>query len=67
MLQGHRDYVYAVAYSRDGKRFASGGADKTIIIWTSKVRMRQRSEGTHPLPSCVRARARVPACSAKAS
>jgi intraflagellar transport protein 122 len=37
MLQGHRDYVYAVAYSRDGKRFASGGADKTIIIWTSKV------------------------------
>jgi intraflagellar transport protein 122 len=25
-----------VAYSRDGKRFASGGADKTIIIWTSK-------------------------------
>lgn len=35
-LKGHRDYVYAVAYSRDGKRFASGGADKTIIIWTSK-------------------------------
>jgi intraflagellar transport protein 122 len=32
-LKGHRDYVYAVAYSRDGKRFASGGADKTIIIW----------------------------------
>ena len=35
-LKGHRDYVYAVAYSRDGKRFASGGADKTIIIWTHK-------------------------------
>ena len=35
-LKGHRDYVYAVAHSRDGKRFASGGADKTIIIWTSK-------------------------------
>jgi intraflagellar transport protein 122 len=35
-LKGHRDYVYACAYSRDGKRFASGGADKTIIIWTSK-------------------------------
>ncbi len=27
-LKGHRDYVYACAYSRDGKRFASGGADK---------------------------------------
>jgi len=35
-LKGHRDMVYAIAYSRDGKRFASGGADKTIIIWTSK-------------------------------
>lgn len=35
-LKGHRDYVYAVAYARDGKRFASGGADKTIIIWTNK-------------------------------
>lgn len=35
-LKGHKEYVYAVAYSRDGKRFASGGADKTIIIWTSK-------------------------------
>lgn len=35
-LKGHRDYVYAVAYSKDGKRFASGGADKTIIIWNWK-------------------------------
>jgi WD40 repeat protein len=34
---GHKDSVYCVAYSRDGKRFASGGADKTIIIWTQKV------------------------------
>eukprot|EP00873_Tetraselmis_striata_P015075 jgi/Tetstr1/435339/TSEL_024257.t1 len=36
-LRGHKDTVYCVAYSRDGKRFASGGADKTIIIWTSKA------------------------------
>lgn len=34
-LKGHRDIVYAVAYSKDGKRFASGGADKQIIIWKS--------------------------------
>ena len=36
-LQGHKDTVYTVSYSRDGKRFASGGADHTIIIWTWKV------------------------------
>jgi intraflagellar transport protein 122 len=35
-LKGHKDYVYCVAYSRDNKRFASGGADKMIIIWTNK-------------------------------
>ena len=35
-LRGHKDTVYAVEYSRDGKRFASGGADKTVIIWTHK-------------------------------
>ena len=36
-LKGHKDAVYAVSYSRDGKRFASGGADKVVIIWTSKA------------------------------
>eukprot|EP01006_Ploeotia_vitrea_P032643 TRINITY_DN64821_c0_g1_i1.p1 TRINITY_DN64821_c0_g1~~TRINITY_DN64821_c0_g1_i1.p1 ORF type:complete len:1202 (-),score=127.96 TRINITY_DN64821_c0_g1_i1:106-3711(-) len=36
-LKGHKDTVYCVAYSRDGKRFASGGADKTVIIWTTKA------------------------------
>ena len=34
---GHKDNVYCVAYARDGKRFASGGADKCVIIWTSKL------------------------------
>jgi intraflagellar transport protein 122 len=27
--------VYCVAYATDGSRFASGGADKTVIIWSS--------------------------------
>ncbi|KAK2571545.1 Intraflagellar transport protein 122-like protein [Acropora cervicornis] len=36
-LKGHKDTVYCVAYARDGKRFASGGADKSVIIWTSKL------------------------------
>lgn len=29
--------MYCVAYARDGKRFASGGADKCVIIWTNKL------------------------------
>ncbi|KAJ9521796.1 hypothetical protein QJQ45_024656 [Haematococcus lacustris] len=32
-----RDSVYCVAYAHNGKRFASGGADNTVIIWTSKA------------------------------
>ena len=32
-LRGHKDTVYCVTYSKDGKRFASGGADKQVIIW----------------------------------
>eukprot|EP00798_Chlamydomonas_sp_ICE-L_P028208 gene28208-31309_t len=36
-LKGHKDSVYCVAYSCNGKRFASGGADNTVIIWTSKA------------------------------
>lgn len=34
-----QDTVYCVSYAFDGKRFASGGADNTVIIWTSKVRL----------------------------
>ena len=36
-LKGHKKTLYCVAYAKDGKRFASGGEDKTIIIWTSKA------------------------------
>eukprot|EP01061_Rhynchopus_euleeides_P016277 TRINITY_DN27556_c0_g1_i1.p1 TRINITY_DN27556_c0_g1~~TRINITY_DN27556_c0_g1_i1.p1 ORF type:complete len:1234 (+),score=571.29 TRINITY_DN27556_c0_g1_i1:232-3933(+) len=36
-LKGHKDTVYCVGYSKDGKRFASGGADKMVIIWTPKA------------------------------
>jgi len=36
-LKGHKDTVFCVGYSRDGKRFASGSADKSVIIWTSKL------------------------------
>ncbi|XP_061218518.1 intraflagellar transport protein 122 homolog isoform X1 [Neopsephotus bourkii] len=36
-LKGHKGTVYCVAYAKDGKRFASGSADKSVIIWTSKL------------------------------
>uniref|UniRef100_A0A5F8G5X4 Intraflagellar transport protein 122 homolog n=1 Tax=Monodelphis domestica TaxID=13616 RepID=A0A5F8G5X4_MONDO len=36
-LKGHKDTVYCVAYAKDGKRFASGSADKSVIIWTAKL------------------------------
>jgi intraflagellar transport protein 122 len=35
-LKGHRDLVYCLSYTRDGSRFASGGADKTVIIWDAE-------------------------------
>eukprot|EP00055_Hartaetosiga_balthica_P003201 m.6880 g.6880 ORF g.6880 m.6880 type:complete len:1213 (-) comp2669_c0_seq1:190-3828(-) len=34
-LKGHTGTVYSVSYSHDGVYFASGGADKTVIIWKS--------------------------------
>lgn len=36
-LRGHKDVVHCVAYAKDGKKFASGSADKTVIIWTNKL------------------------------
>ncbi|NES08241.1 MAG: DnaJ domain-containing protein [Okeania sp. SIO2F4] len=32
-FDGHTDKVWAVAWSQDGKTFASGSADKTIRLW----------------------------------
>ncbi|KAK7201717.1 intraflagellar transport protein 122 [Novymonas esmeraldas] len=35
-LKGHQNTIYCVDYAADGKRFASGGADRTVIVWSSK-------------------------------
>lgn len=35
-LKGHKDQIHSIAVARDGKKFASGSADKTVIIWTNK-------------------------------
>ncbi|XP_046977398.1 intraflagellar transport protein 122 homolog [Vanessa cardui] len=37
LLQAHKGAVHAVSYCNDGKKFASGSADKNVIIWTSKM------------------------------
>ncbi len=34
-LKGHKDQVHCVSWNRDGSFFASGGADKSVIIWQS--------------------------------
>lgn len=36
-LKGHKEIIYCVKYSKDGKLFASGGSDKTVIIWTHEL------------------------------
>ena len=36
-LKGHKGQVYCVAYARDSSRFASGSADKHVIIWTAAL------------------------------
>lgn len=37
LLQAHKGTVHSVVYCGDGKKFASGSADKNVIIWTSKM------------------------------
>ena len=36
-LKGHKDTVLCLSFAHDGKRFASGSADKQVIIWTAKM------------------------------
>ncbi len=32
---GHKDIVYCIAYSKDGQKFATGGADKSVVVWSN--------------------------------
>lgn len=33
---GHKENVFCLETSKNGKLFASGAADKTVILWSSK-------------------------------
>ncbi|XP_050311771.1 intraflagellar transport protein 122 homolog [Anthonomus grandis grandis] len=37
LLKGHKDKVHTVSYGRNGEKFATGSADKTVIIWSNKL------------------------------
>ncbi|KAJ8959436.1 hypothetical protein NQ318_022128 [Aromia moschata] len=37
LLKGHKDKVHSVCYAKNGEKFASGSADKTVIIWSNKL------------------------------
>ncbi|XP_030763034.1 intraflagellar transport protein 122 homolog [Sitophilus oryzae] len=36
-LKGHKEKVHTVSYAKNGEKFASGSADKTVIIWSNKL------------------------------
>ena len=35
-MKGHKHTVYSLSFSRDGTRFASGGADRCTVIWNEE-------------------------------
>ncbi|KAL8448240.1 hypothetical protein Emag_004008 [Eimeria magna] len=41
-LGGHKGEINAVAFAVDGKRFASGGSDKQVILWAASGELLRR-------------------------
>ncbi|KAA0153703.1 hypothetical protein FNF29_03091 [Cafeteria roenbergensis] len=49
VIRGHSAQVYAVAYSPDGKRFASGGKDNCVIVWSDAGKGLLKYSHKHPV------------------
>ncbi|CAK5048574.1 unnamed protein product [Meloidogyne enterolobii] len=35
-LRGHKELVYAVSFSFNGEKYASGSQDRTVILWSEQ-------------------------------
>jgi WD40 repeat protein len=53
-LRGHRDWVFTLAYSPDGRYLASGSRDTTVRLWDAKTgALRHELKGHGNEVSCV--------------
>ena len=50
-LEGHRDYVYHLAFNHDGTRLASCGYDKAIRVWDTATGTQSACSRSTPKPS----------------
>jgi WD40 repeat protein len=53
VLEGHENWVYCVAWAPDGKKFASGGIDKKVILWDVATGVGKPLEGHKGVVSSV--------------